>query len=123
MALLSEFFTFLVFLGVLTGVQSAAIECRGSSGCGKSHNFVGKTRQFSFKSSGGGGTRTYRIHLPSNYDTRTAKPLMIAYHGHGNNPTKFEEETRFSDERVNPNMIVVYPEGLDVRDQDTVLRF
>ena len=41
-------------------------------------------------------------------------PLLIAYHGSGNNPTAFERETRFSDERINPNMITVYPAGVNV---------
>ncbi|QUC22029.1 uncharacterized protein UV8b_06270 [Ustilaginoidea virens] len=83
----------------------------GSAGCGKTHDFVGHTREFSIQSSG--GLRTYRIHLPLSYDSKTAKPLLIAYHGHGNNPDKFELQTNFSNETVNPDMIVVYPAGLD----------
>lgn len=94
----------------LTG--ASPLEKRGSPGCGKYHSFVGQTREFSFDSSG--GSRTYRIHLPSNYDTNTPKPLLIAYHGAGNNPAAFESETRFSDESINPNMITVYPAGVNV---------
>lgn len=90
----------------------AAIQRRASSGCSKPHNFVGQTREFSFESSG--GTRTYRIHLPSSYKVGSPMPLLIAYHGSGNNPTAFERETRFSDERINPNMITVYPAGVNV---------
>lgn len=100
-------------LGLVGTVQSAAIHRRASPGCGKSHDFVGETREFSFESSG--GHRTYRIHLPSNYNVDKPKPLLIAYHGAGNNPEDFENETRFSDEGVNPDMIAVYPAGVEVR--------
>lgn len=115
MTLLSKFGTFLIAsLGLFSNVDDVAIrapETTASAGCGKKHDFVGQTREFSFESSG--GKRWYRIHLPSNYDAKTAKPLLIAYHGKGNNPAKFEGETRFSDEKINPNMIVVYPSGLN----------
>ncbi|KAM4062180.1 esterase PHB depolymerase domain-containing protein [Hirsutella rhossiliensis] len=100
-----------LILGLACAVQGAAIHRRASPGCGKSHDFVGKTREFSFQSSG--GKRTYRIHLPSNYEADKPKPLLIAYHGAGNKLEDFENETRFSDESVNPDMIAVYPAGVD----------
>lgn len=104
----------LSFVVVLTPIAAAAspLEKRGSPGCGKYHSFVGQTREFSFDSSG--GSRSYRIHLPANYDTNTPKPLLLAYHGAGNNPAAFEGETRFSDESINPDMITVYPAGVNV---------
>ncbi|OAQ90639.1 carbohydrate esterase family 1 [Purpureocillium lilacinum] len=100
-----------LFLGFAGTIHGAAIQRRASSGCSKPHNFVGQTREFSFESSG--GTRTYRIHLPSSYKVGSPMPLLIAYHGSGNNPTAFERETRFSDEIINPNMITVYPAGVN----------
>lgn len=112
MTLLSSAAASLALLCLLSGVQAGVVEPRGSTGCGKSHDFVGKTREFSFESSG--GTRTYRIHLPSNYEPKKAKPLLIAYHGKGNNPEKFERETRFSEEGINPEMITIYPLGIKV---------
>ncbi|KAK2596160.1 hypothetical protein QQS21_006437 [Conoideocrella luteorostrata] len=111
MTLFSNFAALFVFLGLLNGAHGAAVQLRASSGCGRKHDWAGQTKEFSFESSG--GTRHYRIHLPSNYDTKTAKPLLIAYHGKGNNPKKFEGETRFSEKSVNPNMIVVYPQGVN----------
>lgn len=98
----------------LTGSDAAAIERRatGSKGCGQPHNFVGETKEFGFHSSG--GYRSYRIHLPSNYEVNSPKPLLLAFHGSGNNPTEFEGQTRFSDESVNSDMITVYPAGLNV---------
>lgn len=97
---------------LLNGVTGAAIKRRASAGCGRSHNFIGESREFSFESSG--GTRTYRIHLPSGYNVNEAQPLLLAYHGSGGNPASFEAETGFSDESLNPDMITVYPAGVNV---------
>ncbi|CEJ79864.1 hypothetical protein VHEMI00079 [[Torrubiella] hemipterigena] len=109
--LLKSFAAVALLAAAVTPTSASPLEKRGSPGCGKYHSFVGQTREFSFDSSG--GSRTYRIHLPSNYDTNTPKPLLIAYHGAGNNPAAFESETRFSDESINPNMITVYPAGVN----------
>lgn len=117
MAPLTKLCTLLSVVAGLTGSDAAAIERRatGAKGCGQPHNFVGETREFGFQSSG--GYRSYRIHLPSNYDINSPKPLLLAFHGAGNNPTKFEGQNRFSEESVNPDMITVYPAGLNVRIQ------
>ncbi|KAI1263518.1 family 1 carbohydrate esterase [Xylariaceae sp. FL1019] len=96
---------------ILTAALLGYAEAASSAGCGTSHSFIGSTQTFSITSSG--GTRTYRIHLPSSYEASTAVPLIIAYHGSGGNPTDFEITTRFSDEGLNPNMVVVYPAGVD----------
>ncbi|KAI1323708.1 carbohydrate esterase family 1 protein [Xylariaceae sp. FL0255] len=53
------------------------------------------------------------IHLPSSYNVNTAMPLLIAYHGSGDTPANLEATTRFSDPSVNPNMVVVYPQGVN----------
>ncbi|TFB00632.1 Bifunctional acetylxylan esterase/xylanase [Trichoderma ghanense] len=99
--------------GLIGSSHGAAIdvEKRASAGCSRTHDWAGQTKEFSFASSG--GTRSYRIHLPSNYQPGSPKPLIIAYHGSGDNPTNFEKTTRFSDPSVNPNMIVVYPAGIN----------
>ncbi|KAG5931723.1 hypothetical protein E4U53_001641 [Claviceps sorghi] len=100
-------------LAVLSGVQAAATTTARSKGCGTHHDFAGTTREFSFDS--GGRSRTYRLHLPSKYDAHKPTPLLLAYHGKGKQVVVFEGETRFSDESVNPNMIAVYPVGVNVR--------
>lgn len=101
--------------GLIGSAHGAAIGVRkrASAGCSRTHDWAGQTKEFSFASSG--GTRSYRIHLPSNYQPGSPKPLIIAYHGSGDNPANFEKTTRFSDPSVNPNMIVVYPAGINVR--------
>lgn len=100
--------------GLVGSAHGAAIgvEKRASAGCSRTHDWAGQTHQYSFESSG--GTRTYLIHLPANYQPGSPKPLIIAYHGSGDNMTNFEKTTRFSDPSVNSNMIVVYPQGVNV---------
>ena len=83
-----------------------------SPGCGIVHNFIGSTQNFSIKSSG--GVRNFSVHLPASYKTKHLNPLLIAYHGAGDEPVRMERVTRFSDPSVNPNMVVVYPLGHNV---------
>ncbi|CAG9991008.1 unnamed protein product [Clonostachys byssicola] len=96
---------------VFSGSEAAAVHKRASSGCGKSHNFIGETKQFSFESSG--GTRTYRIFLPKGYKVNSPQPLVIAYHGSGKTPKDMEDLTKFSDESVNSKMVAVFPAGVE----------
>jgi poly(3-hydroxybutyrate) depolymerase len=107
--------TLAVFAGFNSFTHGAAIgvEKRASAGCSTAHDWAGQTKEFSFASSG--GTRSYRIHLPADYKPGSPMPLIIAFHGSGDNPKNFETTTRFSDPSVNPNMIVVYPAGINVR--------
>ncbi|PHH89088.1 hypothetical protein CDD83_6683 [Cordyceps sp. RAO-2017] len=99
-------------LGLASVADGAALHGRASDGCGQAHNFTGSTQTFSLES--GGRTRSYRLHLPAGYDG-SPRPLLLAFHGAGNEPEAFEAETRFSDPAVNPDMIAVYPAGVHVR--------
>ncbi|CAI6100844.1 unnamed protein product [Clonostachys chloroleuca] len=102
---------FLCAASVFSGSEAATVHKRASSGCGKSHSFIGETKQFSFDSSG--GTRTYRIFLPKGYKVNSPQPLIIAYHGAGKTPEDMEELTKFSDESINSKMVVVFPAGVE----------
>ncbi|KAI8623718.1 family 1 carbohydrate esterase [Xylariaceae sp. FL1651] len=100
------------FAALLSGAGAGLISRRAASaGCGQSHSFVGSTGTFSIESSG--GTRSYLIHLPSSYNVNVPLPLLVAYHGSGDTPSNFENTSRFSEESVNPNMVTVYPQGVD----------
>ncbi|PNY26099.1 Feruloyl esterase B [Tolypocladium capitatum] len=101
--------TLLLLLDLFAAAKAATVQHPRSKGCTVSHDWKGQTREFSFQSSG--GMRSYRIHLPSSYAVNKALPLLVAYHGSGNNPAKFEVETRFSDEGINPHVITLYPAG------------
>lgn len=82
------------------------------SGCGTTH-ITGKTNG-PFTISSSGGDRQYIIHVPTSYQSSQATPLIVSYHG--NHRTMYEQETlsQFSNETLNPDMLVVYPQGLNV---------
>lgn len=75
-----------------------------------SGSFDGVSKDFEISTDG--RNRTYRIHLPSNYDANTPAPLIISYHGHGQDMVQQETLSQFSNNAINPNMIAVYPQGL-----------
>ncbi|KAG6301405.1 hypothetical protein E4U09_005273 [Claviceps aff. purpurea] len=102
---------FIVIASLVLSTAQGAATPSNTKGCGTKHSFAGKTQEFGINSNG--RHRTYRLHLPSKYDAKTPTPLLIAYHGNGNEPVKFEGQTRFSDESVNPHMIAVYPAGVN----------
>ena len=91
-------------------VSGNFLESRDTAGCGKPHTVDGVSRDFQVSTDG--GNRTYRIHLPSSYDPNTPAPLVISYHGHGQDMVEQETLSQFSNEAINPNMIAVYPQGL-----------
>ncbi|KAK5991916.1 Bifunctional acetylxylan esterase/xylanase XynS20E-like protein [Cladobotryum mycophilum] len=96
-------------LALFQGTQAAAIVPKAAFGCGRTHGFIGQSKDFDIDSSG--GNRSYRIHLPSGYTSSKPWPLLVAFHGRGETPESIENYTQFSNETVNPNMVVVYPAG------------
>ncbi len=89
---------------------SSTLRQPGIAGCGTHHTVNGVSRDFQVSSNG--RNRTYRIHLPSNYDANVPAPLVFSYHGHGQDMVKQETLSQFSNDAINPNMIAVYPQGL-----------
>lgn len=64
----------------------------------------------------GTSTREYVLYVPSNYDSNTATPLIINFHGFGGCAASFEENVgeinglnRVAD---NNNFLVAYPQGI-----------
>jgi poly(3-hydroxybutyrate) depolymerase len=111
--------TSVLALTLCSAVEAAAVAKR-SAGCGIQHDFVGSTRGFTVES--GGRTRRFNVHLPSNYNAAADTGVVIAYHGKGGDPEGFETAvTRFSDATVNPNLIAVYPAGVNVSFHHDVL--
>ena len=97
---------------------AAAVGGRASAGCGKPHIADGKTRTVNINSaccSNVTSTRSYNIHLPTNYNPNNPTALIVSYHGAGETPSRHEEESQLSNPSYNPNMIVVYPKGFNVR--------
>ncbi|SIO85356.1 PHB depolymerase family esterase [Nocardiopsis sp. JB363] len=56
----------------------------------------------------GGLERSYRLHLPDDYDEHRAWPVVLAYHGRGNTGAGTEEFSGLSELPA----VVVYPEGV-----------
>ena len=88
-----------------------SIRMRDTAGCSKPHTVDGVSKNYSLLTNG--GIRDYRLHLPSSYDPNTPAPLIISYHGHGQNMVEQETLSQFSNDAINPNMIAVYPQGLE----------
>ncbi len=59
-----------------------------------------------------GGIRTYRVHLPPNYNGQTPMPLVMAFHGTTGTSYAFEGTTKFSLLSNQEGFIVVYPQSL-----------
>jgi poly(3-hydroxybutyrate) depolymerase len=59
--------------------------------------------------------RRASIYVPDSYAVYKPVPLIIALHGKGQHPSEFEYHTQLSNEETNDRAIVVYPEGINVR--------
>ncbi|KAF2230388.1 carbohydrate esterase family 1 protein [Viridothelium virens] len=87
----------------------------GTTGCGKplpsNLSPSGPSVSQTFTPSSG-PQRTYRLYIPTNYNSSNPSPLLISYHGHDSSATAQEALTRFSNPTLNPNHIVIYPNGV-----------
>ena len=101
----------LTFAGLLLSSNGNVLVSGRSVGCSKAHVVDGVSKNFQVSTNG--GTRTYRLHLPRSYDPNTPAPLVISYHGHGQDMVPQETLSQFSNDVINPNMIAVYPQGLE----------
>lgn len=89
-----------------------------SVGCGKAvsanltRGGVGSSNNITYTTTSG-VKRTMLLHIPINYDINSKTPLIFSFHGHGRTGAWQENLTRFSDESFNPDMFVVYPDGIN----------
>lgn len=93
--------------------QAVVTRQTGTAGCGNSKHFIGKTRAFDLQSNG--TSRKYLIHLPNGYDKDIPTAALLAFHGRGSDSSKMEGVTRFSQHAINPDIIAIYPQGVEVR--------
>lgn len=56
--------------------------------------------------------RTYVLHIPPGLDHLHLAPVVLAFHGLGENPATMELMTGFSDIADQANFLLVYPEGV-----------
>lgn len=65
----------------------------------------------------GGLSRSYLIHLPSNYpENAAAMPLVLVLHGAGGNAEIMRETSGMNDVADRENFVVVYPNGMGILD-------
>lgn len=61
-----------------------------------------------------GGPRTYLLNLPSGYSASEPSPLIVAFHGKGQDGTQFERETQLTDPAFNTlDAIIAFPNGIN----------
>ena len=93
---------------------AVAVSAASSPGCGQSALYsTGKlTAQWLMSDN---QNRSYLVNLPKSYDSNVAAPLILSFHG---NMREAKDQSRiddFTNSTWNPNSIVVYPQGLNVR--------
>ena len=79
-----------------------------SRGCGISHKDLSLPAQHLDSS---GQNRSYYIHLPSTYNSDTAYPLVLGFHGSPSSAMTVPLDTKLNNETYSGSKIMVYPEG------------
>jgi len=88
-----------------------------SIGCGKpldpkwKKGSTGQSNKITFNVKG--ETRTALLHFPNAYDNNKSYGLIFAFHGRSGTPAGQESLSKLSESKMNKNMLVVYPEGID----------
>lgn len=97
--------------GIEPEVQANQKTPRLSAGCmTKAPVPSGESAELSLKA--GGLERTYRLHLPSNYDPSSPVPLVLVIHGYTGNALETEtKNTNFSRHGDKNGYAVAYPQG------------
>lgn len=122
-----------VLLCVLCLFSSCANAFTKSAGCGKplpaglKQGETGASNRLTITSSG--VKRSYLLHLPRVYTPTNAHGLIFSFHGRGKDAKEQERLSQFSNYNLNPNMLVLYPDGIknqwqgdpDAKSQDVQL--
>lgn len=104
--------TFISFLGSL----AVAHAFTASSGCGVAlpagtkQGSTGSSNSISITS--GGRTRSFLLHVPTNYNVNDARGLIFSFSGRGKTASQQEQLSGFSDPYFNPDLLAVYPSGV-----------
>ncbi len=59
--------------------------------------------------------RYYLLTLPSNFDASTPTPMILSFHGGGDNAIEQYKLSQMSNPDFNDFAIAIYPNGIDVR--------
>ncbi len=74
---------------------------------------TGEPGEFVLQITSGGFVRQFRLHVPPSYRPTNPVPLVLAFHGWGDNAESFEQYIGFSDKADQEGFIVAYPDGID----------
>ena len=61
----------------------------------------------------GGGERKFRLFIPLSYEMSEPAPLILAFHGKGQNASAMEAQTQFSSPEFNNDALIAYPQGIN----------
>lgn len=89
---------------------------RNGTGDPKESNEKLQLKQFTVKSNG--VVRVYFVHLPPSYSSKTAMPLVLAFHGAGSHARAMPKLTGLNKCADQHAFIVVYPDGLNTHWND-----
>jgi len=88
----------------------------GSTGCGvplsSGQTAGGSSRSIPFTAADG-TARSYLVYIPTTYNNTVKTPLILAFHGAGDQAGTLEAVSGFSQPSNNRNSIVVYPQGIN----------
>ena len=103
---------------LLQAVLTTVTHTAATSGCRKplpgsiERGGARNTNSLEFVTSNG-TVRQYGLHVPTSYDDNTPNPLAFSFHGRTRTWQEQEEISGMSNETMNPNYLVVYPQGID----------
>ncbi|KAI4741055.1 alpha/beta-hydrolase [Aureobasidium sp. EXF-12298] len=106
------------YIFLLQAAFAAAAQSAATSGCRKplpgsiERGGARNTNSLEFVTSNG-TVREYGLHVPTSYDDHTPNPLAFSFHGRTRTWQEQEEISGMSNETMNPNYLVVYPQGID----------
>jgi poly(3-hydroxybutyrate) depolymerase len=85
---------------------------QSTPGCGKAYGDL--SEPLTIESNG--VQRQFLVYVPESYQKEQATGLILSFHGYGKDMWNQQEISRFNDSTFNPDMIAVFPQGLDVGD-------
>nr|OQO17396.1 hypothetical protein B0A51_15637 [Rachicladosporium sp. CCFEE 5018] len=87
-------------------------------GCGKAlapgitTGGTGSSNEVNFTTTKG-DPRTFLLHIPTTYTPDVPRGLIFSYHGRGKSGSQQERRSKLSEADFNPEMLVVYPDGIN----------
>ncbi|KAK4498110.1 hypothetical protein PRZ48_010766 [Zasmidium cellare] len=102
---------------ILLTLLTTAHALTPSPGCGKalpqgtSQGSTGASNTLTLTSSG--RTRSFLLHVPTNYSPTSARGLIFSFHGRTRTAASQEVLSGFSDPFFNRDLLAVYPQGVD----------